>query len=65
MNGAKLAKTLVLWVASSLIVRGILAGVKNKLDGKDVLGRKKIVKQKTYEDYKGDVILGTEDYKVA
>lgn len=65
MNGAKLAKTLVLWVASSLIARGILAGVKNKLDGKDVLGRKKIVKQKTYEDYKGDVILGTEDYKVA
>lgn len=60
----KLLGTLCLWVGSSLIAKLILGGAKNLLDGKDILGNAKIQKEKTYEDWHGNVVLGKEDYKV-
>ena len=60
----KLVGTLCLWIASSLIAKGVFAGIKNVMNGKDILGKKKVVRKETYVDYKGDVILGSNDYQI-
>ena len=43
---------------------GTVFVIRNKLDGKDWLGRRKLKKKKTFVDWKGNVVLGTEDYCV-
>lgn len=64
MSGA--GKYLVLTVIGGLIVRGTFIAIGNLMDGKDVFGRKKIrkVPKKTYMDWKGEIILGQEDFRI-
>lgn len=40
-------------------------GIKNKMNGKTVFGNKAVQKEKTYVDWKGNVILGNQDGWVA
>lgn len=60
-------KKLAVFVAGSIIVRGIMIVAANLLDGKDILGRAKAKKpqKKTTVDWKGHIILGTEDGWIA
>ena len=60
----KVACRLGLMVAISAAARGIVAGVQNLLDGKDILGRKKIVRKRTYQDWQGNIVCGTRDYQI-
>ena len=55
--GVKVCKFLI----AGAVVRLILKGAKNKLDGKTVFGNKVEQKTKTYVDWKGNVILGSQD----
>ena len=67
MNGQvalKVIGRLGLMIAISAAARGIIAGVQNLLDGKDILGRKKIVRKKTYQDWQGNIVCGTRDYQI-
>ena len=65
MNGlSKLALTLTLWVASSLIARGLYNGAVNLSEGKTFFGKKKPEPKGTYVNYNGDVILNSKDYVV-
>ena len=49
----------------SLIAELLVFGVMNKLKGKTILGNKMPQKKKTYTTWKGNVVLGENDGKVA
>lgn len=57
-------KKFMTFVFGSILVELFMFGVKNKADGKTVLGRKMPMKQKTYTTWQDEVVLGSEDGKV-
>ena len=59
--GIKVCKFLIADAIAWLVWKGI----KNKADGKTVFGNKVEQKTKTYVDWKGNVILGSQDGWVA
>lgn len=58
------AKKVGSFVVGSVISWCILKGVENKLDGKDVFGRKLKPKETTKVDWKGNIILGKRDFQI-
>ena len=52
-------------LAAYIIADVIWTGIKNKMNGKTVFGNEPKQKKKTYMNWKGDIILGNEDYSVA
>ena len=59
--GISLAKKIGIAVIGDLIFYLGCKAVKNKLNGKTIFGRKIEPKQSTYVDWRGNVILGTDD----
>jgi hypothetical protein len=59
--GTKILKFFV----QSLIAELLVFGVMNKVKGKTVTGRKPKPKKKTEIKWNGNVIVGTDEYKVA
>lgn len=59
--GVELAKRLGIFVVGNLLLWGGGKLIKNKIEGKTLFGKKKDAKPNTYVDWKGNVILGTND----
>ena len=59
----KIGKVVLANIAGYLIWKG----VKNKMNGKSVFGKEKKpeLREQTYVDWNGNVVLGTEDFRVA
>lgn len=65
MQALKIFGKICLWIGISVVSEGVFFGIKNLIEGKDFLGTKKVEPTKTYVDYKGDVIMGKNDYEIA
>lgn len=61
---AKLGTKILVYVVGNLIVWGVVGALNNKLDGKTATGRKVEPNKKTYVDWKGNIRLGSRDYRV-
>lgn len=59
----KLAQKIVAYIVSGLILECAFAIVNNKMDGKTIFG-KKTNSKKTKVTWRGNVILGTDDYQI-
>lgn len=59
----KLAQKIVAYIVSSLILECAFAIANNKMDGKTIFG-KKTNSKKTKVTWRGNVILGTDDYRI-
>ena len=60
---AKLVQRIVVYVVGSLILECIIVGANNKLNGKTLTG-KPLKNKKTKVAWCGNVILGTDDYRI-
>lgn len=60
----KFMQSLLIFVLGSIITEGFFKAVKNKSNGRTILGRKK-TPRRTFEDLNGEVHLSPEDGKVA
>ena len=61
---SKLLQKIVVFVVGGLIIDGIYFVATNKLEGKTIFGNKPKEKKKTKVNWKGYIILGSEDYEI-
>ena len=61
----KATQKVLVFVIGSLISEILLTLAKNKIDGRTIFGNKTREKKQTRTDWKGNIWLGSEDYKIA